>query len=55
MTITEDHDGEIWVRLTPEEDASIQYADQWERLQESIRLAVEYLQELNSESDNNAY
>ena len=46
MTITEDHDGEIWIRLTQEEDALVKIADQAALLQESIRLAVEYIQDL---------
>ena len=44
MTITEDN-GDILVRLERSEAAELEYADRWERLQASIRSAVEYLEE----------
>lgn len=42
MTITE-HGEEICVRLTKEEVREMELADRWERFQEAIRRAIEYI------------
>ena len=45
MTITQEY-GEILIRLSKDEARRLEYDDAWEKLQESIRRATEYLESI---------